>query len=66
VADKWLLVSDVADELKISIDTVRNWINRKKNPLPAVKAGRDWRIKREDLDKFLEKSYNVREDDEEQ
>jgi hypothetical protein len=31
---------------------------------PAVKAGRDWLIKREDLDRFLEDQKNVRGDEE--
>jgi excisionase family DNA binding protein len=65
VAKKWLSVAEVAEELGLSDDTIRNWVNRKKNPLPAIKTGRDWRIKREDLDIFLEHMKNVREDENE-
>jgi excisionase family DNA binding protein len=65
VAKKWLSVAEVAEELGLSDDTIRNWVNRKKNPLPAIKTGRDWRIKREDLDIFLEHMKNVREDEDE-
>ncbi len=65
MAAKWLSVQQVADEMQVSIDTVRNWINRPKNKLPAAKVGRDWRIKREDLDKFIEERMNVRNEDEE-
>jgi excisionase family DNA binding protein len=65
VAKKWLSVAEVAEELGLSDDTIRNWVNRKKNPLPAIKTGRDWRIKREDLDKFLDHMKNVREDEDE-
>ncbi len=61
---KWLSVGEVAEEVGLSDDTIRNWINRKTNPLPAIKTGRDWRIKREDLDKFLNEMKNVRRDDE--
>ena len=60
MANKWLSVSEVAEELGVSIDTVRNWINRKKDPLPAAKLGRDWRIERKDLDKFIAERKNVR------
>ena len=65
MAKKWLSVAEVAEELGLSDDTIRNWVNRKKNPLPAIKTGRDWRIKREDLDIFLEHMKNVREDEDE-
>lgn len=64
MAKKWLSVAEVADELGLSTDTIYNWLNRKKNPLPGVKTGRDWRIKREDLDKFLDQMKNVRDEDE--
>jgi excisionase family DNA binding protein len=48
---QWLSVEDIAKELSVSIDTVRNWIKQKK--LTAYRVGRDYRIKREDYDKFL-------------
>jgi excisionase family DNA binding protein len=48
---QWLSVDDIAKELNVSIDTVRNWIKQKK--LTAYRVGRDYRIKREDYDKFL-------------
>jgi excisionase family DNA binding protein len=59
---EWLTVQQIADELQVTIDTVRNWIHLKKDPLTASKLGRDWRIKREDLDEFLAKRTNVRKD----
>lgn len=49
---EWLSVDDIAKELNIHPDTVRGWIRERK--LRATKLGRDYRIKREDLDKFLE------------
>jgi excisionase family DNA binding protein len=63
VATKWLSVAQVADELGVTVDTVRNWINRKKDPLPAAKLGRDWKVKREDLDRFINERKNIRDDD---
>lgn len=49
---EWLSVDDIARELNIHPDTVRSWIRERK--LKATKLGRDYRIKRVDLDKFLE------------
>jgi len=63
VSDQFLRVKEAAKMLGYSEDTIRNWINRSKNPLPAIKAGRDWLIKRTDLNEFLENQKNVKDDD---
>ena len=52
MSTQWLSVEDIAKELNVSIETVRNWI--RKNKLTAYRVGRDYRIKREDYEKFLE------------
>ncbi len=49
--DEWLSVEDVAQILKMDDDTVRRWIRRKE--LKAYKFGRDYRIRRDDFDKFV-------------
>ncbi len=49
---EWLSVDDIAKELGVTIDTVRAWIRKKK--LRAYKVGRDYRIRRDDYNKFLE------------
>jgi excisionase family DNA binding protein len=51
MADNWLTVKEIAEELKVEISTVQGWIREKK--LIAYKVGRDYRIKREDFDRFL-------------
>jgi excisionase family DNA binding protein len=61
VEKPYLTVEDIAHLLDVSIDTVRNWINRKNNPLPAYKIGREWRIKREDFERFLQARKNTQE-----
>jgi excisionase family DNA binding protein len=48
-------VGDIANEPKVTIDTVRAWIRRKQ--LPAYRVGRDYRIKRADYNKFLEDRF---------
>lgn len=45
-------VTEVAKQLKVSIETVRRLIRSKK--LPAAKFGNKYRISEEDLKKFLE------------
>ncbi len=49
---EWLTLQDIADELKLHIETVREWVRTKR--LTAYRVGRDYRVKRADLDKFLE------------
>ncbi len=65
VSTKWLSVQQVADELNLSIETIRNYINHPnpKERLRAAKFGRDWRIKREDLDEWIKAHENVRDDE---
>ena len=47
----FLTPQEVSNLLRVSVYTVRRWI--KKEKLPAYKIGRLWRIKRVDLDKWL-------------
>ncbi len=53
---QWITVEDIADELGVPVETVRVWIRRKERPLPAYKPGKQYLVKREDLEKFLEES----------
>lgn len=59
---EWLSVDDIAEELHVSVSTVRSWIRNKR--LKAVRIGRDYRIKRVDYDKFLEERTTTDEDKE--
>lgn len=45
-------LEEVAERLGVSERTVRRWI--KAGDLPAYKPGREYRIKPDDLDEFLE------------
>ena len=61
MSTQWLSVEDIAKELNVSIETVRNWI--RKNKLIAYRVGRDYRIKRVDYDKFLEERRTKPDDE---
>ncbi|MBA2677570.1 MAG: helix-turn-helix domain-containing protein [Ktedonobacteraceae bacterium] len=49
---EWITVEQIAQEVNVSEETVRNWIRKKS--LKAYRLGRDYKIKREDFNKFLE------------
>lgn len=46
-----LTVKDVARELHVHEETVKDWLRSGK--LPGFKVGRDWRVRRESLDAAL-------------
>jgi excisionase family DNA binding protein len=50
---EWLSVEQIATELGLTEDTIRNYIRTRQ--LTAYRIGNTYRIKREDFDKFLEK-----------
>ena len=60
---EWITVEDIAYELKVSEGTVRGWIRDRK--LKGAKFGRDYRIRREDYEKFIHDHLNPDEDDKE-
>ena len=49
-----LTVPQVAAELQVTAQTIRNWIDH--GTLPAVRIGRAFRVKRADLDALLERA----------
>ena len=54
--EEYLTVAEVAANLKLNQQTVRNWIDR--GQLPALRVGRRVRIKRSDYEQYLEDGYN--------
>ena len=50
----YLSVEDVAAILGISVDTVRNYISRRKNPLPAYRFGREYRINKTEFEQWIQ------------
>lgn len=62
MSTQWLSPEDIAKELGLkTADTVRGWIRKKE--LQATKLGNTYRVKREDLNKFLEER-KTRKDEE--
>ena len=57
---EWLSVEKIAEELDVPVDTVRAWIRTKK--LPAIRPGREYRVKREDLEKFINQTRTIPDD----
>lgn len=49
--DRWLSVEEIAAYLGIKRDTVYKWIKRRE--LPAHKAGRLWRFRKEQIDRWV-------------
>ncbi len=52
MSDPLLTAADVADELRVSTMTVYRLVRR--GDLPAVRVGRNYRIRRRDLTAYLE------------
>ena len=48
---------EVAEKLKVDIETVRRLIQRKK--LKAYKIGNSWRVAEDDLDSFIKERSNL-------
>lgn len=56
---KWLTLVEICEYLKVSRETVLNWINKKN--MPAHKAGRLWRFDASEVDEWI-KSGGAAED----
>ncbi len=52
MSDEWLTVEEIAQQLKLHPDTIREYIRKKQ--LPAFRFGTSYRIKRVDYDKFVQ------------
>ena len=58
---EFLSVKDIAELLGLKEDTIQGWIRRKE--LTAYKVGNTYRVKREDLDQFLEERRTKKDED---
>ena len=62
MAIEYLTVEQIARELGVNEETVLRWI--RKRLLKAYKLGRDYRVRREDYQEFLDERYTGNIDDE--
>ena len=51
MSDRWVSVTDAAEHLGISRDTIYRWIEAK--GLPAYRVGRHWKLKLEEVDQWV-------------
>jgi excisionase family DNA binding protein len=61
----YLTLEQIADILQLSVETVRTYTKRKKNKLPSYRIGREYRVSREDFDKWMAEQKNTDNTDEE-
>lgn len=55
--NEMLTPQEVADYLKVSVETVWRWCRT--DTLPAVKIGKYWRIPRDELETFIKTQTQV-------
>ncbi len=54
---EWLTAEDISEMLGVPVDSVRQWIRDRR--LKATRPGRQWLVKREDLEQFLRDNSNI-------
>jgi excisionase family DNA binding protein len=64
VPPRFVTVKFISEDLDVPEDTVREWIRQKK--LPAYRVGREYRIKREEYEKFLRESRTFPDEEDKQ
>jgi excisionase family DNA binding protein len=47
-------LDQIAAKLQVSVETVRVYLRRKKNSLKHYRIGKEYRVKREDFEEWLE------------
>ena len=59
--ERWLSVDELAGYLGVKRDTVYKWIMRRR--LPAHKAGRLWKFKRDEVDAWVKSGAAAHEEE---
>jgi excisionase family DNA binding protein len=54
MAERLLTVPQVAEEFQVTSQTIRNWIDS--GTLPAIRVGRQFRLRRSDVDALLDRA----------
>lgn len=63
IEDRWLSVDEIAAYLGIKRDTVYKWIERRN--MPAHKAGRLWKFRKEEVDRWVRQGGGSEDSDDE-
>ena len=53
IEKQWISIEELAEYLGISAVTIRSWIRSGKD-IPAVRIGRQWRFRIEEIDEWIE------------
>ena len=56
--DKWLTLEQIAEYLQMSTSSIYKM--SKKGKIPAYKVGRQWRFRKEEIDKWIRKQRSLR------
>ena len=51
--DQWVGIEEAADYLGVNKDSVRNWIKKADSGIPAHKIGKQWKLKKAELDEWV-------------
>ena len=51
--DKWISIDDASEYLGVNKDTIRNWIKKEDSKIPAHKIGKQWKLKKSELDAWV-------------
>ncbi|MFP4082417.1 MAG: helix-turn-helix domain-containing protein [Candidatus Aminicenantes bacterium] len=58
--DKWLTLEQIAEYLQMSTSSIYKMAQSGK--IPSYKVGRQWRFKKEEIDRWVEKQKSKRKD----
>ena len=53
--DRWLSMDEIGEYLGVKRDTISKWIKDKN--MPAVKIGRSWKFKKDEVDEWVRNGY---------
>jgi excisionase family DNA binding protein len=57
IEHEYFTPEEIAEKLRVDQDTVLRWLKR--HELAGYKVGRQWRVSKEDYEKFLAERYNI-------
>lgn len=57
--NKWISIEEAANYLGVNKDTIRNWIKKDLNGIPAHKIGKQWKLKRSEIDEWIKSGQSA-------